>query len=120
MVCSMKITTKNNVNELPCVTSEREVNAKNIKRALHAIKLKRAYFTNAELNKLLTSNFYSILYYNYEIWMIPTPNQFLKQQVLSALTASLKMCTRGDTKGVSFVDLHIPNKSATPQTIYDL
>ena len=40
-------------------------------RALHAIKLIRKYFTKDEILALLTSNFYSILYYNSEVWHIP-------------------------------------------------
>ena len=35
------------------------------KRALHVIKLIRPYFTIEELQKLLTSNCYYILYYNF-------------------------------------------------------
>ena len=40
--------------------------------ALHAIKLIRKYFTHKELSMLLTSNFFSILYYNSEIWHLKT------------------------------------------------
>jgi hypothetical protein len=43
--------------------------------SLCAIKLIKKYFRKAELRTLLTSNFYSILYYNSEIWHIPTLNQ---------------------------------------------
>ena len=39
------------------------------KRAMHGIKLIRKYLTKSEMKMLLTSNFYSILYYNCEIWL---------------------------------------------------
>ena len=37
-------------------------------KALIAIRLLAIFFTNKELSQLITSNFYSILYYNSEIW----------------------------------------------------
>ena len=40
-------------------------------QALYAIKLIKKYFNSAEILQLLTANFYSILYYNSEIWQIP-------------------------------------------------
>ena len=41
------------------------INKANI--ALHAIRLIKKYFTSSEIKQLITSNFYSILYYNSEI-----------------------------------------------------
>ena len=48
-------------------------------KALHAIKLIKRYFKQDEILSLLTSNFYSILYYNSEVWHIPK----LKQHSIS-------------------------------------
>ena len=39
------------------------------KNLLHAIKLIRKYFNVQEMKQLITSTFYSVLYYNYEIWL---------------------------------------------------
>jgi hypothetical protein len=39
-------------------------------KALNAIKLIKKYFNTKELVQLITSNFYSILFYNSEIWHI--------------------------------------------------
>ena len=47
-------------------------------KALNAISLIKRYFTQDELIKLVTANFYSKLYYNSEVWQIPTLNQALK------------------------------------------
>ena len=49
------------------------------KRALNAIKLVKGYFSNKELLQILTSNFFSVLYYNSEIWHLPSLNVNLKQ-----------------------------------------
>ena len=39
------------------------------RRALHGIKLIKKYLTKEETKMLLTPNFYSVLYYNCEIWL---------------------------------------------------
>ena len=44
-------------------------------KALNAISLIQKYFHQDELLKLVTANFYSKLYYNSEVWQIPTLNQ---------------------------------------------
>ena len=44
------------------------------KKTLHAINLIKKYFTNDELKSLLTSNYYSVLYYNSEIWQLRDHN----------------------------------------------
>ena len=41
-------------------------------KALYAISLIKSQFSTDELLKLITSNFYSVLYYNSEVWKIPT------------------------------------------------
>ena len=59
------------------------------KRALHSIKLIKPYFNNEELRRLITSNFFSILYYNSEILHISTLNHYSKQQLLAASALKL-------------------------------
>ena len=76
------------------------------KRALHAIKFIKPHFHQDELRQRLTSNFFSILYYNSEIWHIPSLNANLKQQLLTASAASLRLCTSGDAHTISYLDLH--------------
>ena len=53
-------------------------------KAKHAIFLISKYFNRLELNTVLTHNFYSILYYNCDVWLIPSLKPQLKQQLLSA------------------------------------
>ena len=83
-------------------------------RALHAIRLIRNYFNKDELCTLLTANFYSILYYNSEIWHIPSLNPNSKQHLLAASAAALRLCEGINSPFLSYIDLHRSIKRATP------
>ena len=48
--------------------------------ALNAIKLIKKFFNRTELLQLVTSNFYSILYYNSGIWHLPNLKNALKSK----------------------------------------
>ena len=89
------------------------------KKALHAIKLIQKYFTRDELKGLLTSNFYSVLYYNSEIWHLLTLNPQLKQKLLSASANALKVCLTQLPINTSFETIHILAKRATPNQMSD-
>ena len=82
--------------------------------ALNAIRLIRKYFTQKELIQLLTSNFYSILFYNSEIWHLPSLKATLKQKLLSASSKALRVCWKKLDTEMSFVNLHKILKRATP------
>ena len=87
---------------------------KNSRKALHAIKLIKKNFSKDELKQLLTSNFYSILYYNSEVWHIPTIHSNLKQQLLAASSTGLRLLgSRCDIR-ISYDRLHNYNGRATP------
>ena len=75
---------------------------KKAKKSLHALNLNKPYFTNDEMRQLETSFFNSILYFNSEIWHIPTINHHSKQQLLSALSLALKLCTPGKTDRIRY------------------
>ena len=49
------------------------------KRALHPLYLIKPYFAKQEMHKLVKSNCYLILYYNSEIWNIPSLHHYLLQ-----------------------------------------
>ena len=84
------------------------------KRALHGIKLIRKYLTNKETKMLLTSNFYSILYYNCEVWLSQGLNSRHKQQILAASANALKILNNISDLRISFVQRHIHEKRALP------
>ena len=89
------------------------------KKALHAVKPIQKYFTRDELKGLLTSNFYSVLHYNSEIWHLPTLNPHLKQKLLSASANALKVCLTQLPINTSFESIHRLAKRATPNQMSD-
>ena len=91
--------------------------SKKANNALNAIRLIRKYFNTPELLQLITSNFYSILYNNSEIWHIPSLKATLKQSLLSASAKALKLCKYYPDPMISFERLHIMNKRALPAEI---
>ena len=64
------------------------INTKNL--ALYTLFC-RIHSKKEELLNLLTSNIYSILYYNSEIWHLPSLKPTLKQKLLSASARALKV-----------------------------
>ena len=88
---------------------------KKAKSALHAINLIKKYFSSKELLTLITSNFYSILFYNSEIWHLPSLNPYLKNQIKSASANALKICTPSYHRFMSFDTLHKLNNRALPE-----
>ena len=91
--------------------------SKTIKKAyksLHAIKIIKKFFNKNELNMLITSNFYSILYYNSEIWHLPTLNTKLKSNIRTASANALKICTPNYNYLMSYDFIHKENNRAQP------
>ena len=82
------------------------------KRALHAINLIKKYFTNKQLLELITSNYLSILYYNADVWVLPSLAPNLQQKLLSAPAAPLNLFTRIYDKSMSYESLHTLNNCA--------
>ena len=89
-------------------------NNKKANKALQAIKLIKKHFNHAELKTLITSNFYSVLYYNAEIWLIPSLKLYLKNLLLSASARALKICPPYYSPMTSFVNLQSLHGRATP------
>ena len=84
------------------------------KRALHGIKLIKKYLTKSETKMLLTSNFYSIIYYNCEIWLSQGLHVRQKQQILSASATALKILNNVSDIRIDFTQLHNMEKRALP------
>ena len=80
---------------------------KKAKKYLHAIRLIIIFFNKEELKQLIPSNFYSVLYYNSEIWHIPTLSRVLEGFIISASAAALKLCTPSYNYLMSFERLHL-------------
>ena len=69
------------------------------------------------MRTLLDACFYSILYYNAAIWLLPSLNSDLKQSLLSILANALRSCVRHDGFDISFENVHKTNKKSTPKQI---
>ena len=83
-------------------------------KALCAIRLISKFFNTTELLQLITSNFYSILYYNSEIWHLSSLKRDLKQKLLSSSAKAIKICAKFNTSEISFIEIHKMYKRATP------
>ena len=59
------------------------------------------------------TNFYSILYYNAKIWLIPSLSPGLKRHLLAASSSALRLCRERDWT-TSFEETNRMNKRATP------
>ena len=92
-----------------------ETAVKKSKKALQAIKMIKPFMNKSELLTIIKSNFYSILYYNAEIWLIPALKVQLKKQLLSASASPLKLCYYGYNQDVSYEKLHETVKYPTPK-----
>ena len=68
------------------------------------------------MRTLLDSYFYSILYYNSEIWLTPAVNSVMKQALLSISAHALRSCLNVNYD-LSFENLHKQSKKCTPKQI---
>ena len=84
-------------------------------KALNAIKILRKYFNTNELIMLITSNFYSILYYNSEVWHMPNLNQQSKHLLFVSSANALKVCLHYPSYLYSYHELHKMTGRATPE-----
>ena len=82
--------------------------------ALNAIKLTKNFFNKQELLQLVTSNFFSVLYYNSEIWHLPSLNNNLKTKLMSVSARALKVCMYYPDPLISYERIHSINKRAPP------
>ena len=87
-----------------------ERSTKKARSALQGLRLLGKYFTTSEKLILLTSYFYSRLYYGCQIWLIPSLKRALKKKLFSASGNGLRLLER-DT---SFTELHKKYNRATP------
>ena len=65
----------------------------------------------------MTSNFYSILFYNLDIWHLPSLKTSLKQKLLSASAKALKICCNMTNYVKSFENIHNLCNRATPERL---
>ena len=86
-------------------------------RSLYAIKMISRYLKFNEIKTLLTSNFFSTLYYNSEIWLSHLLDQNSKQMFLSASAKALGLTMPFNNRFISFEEIHKYCKQSTPSHI---
>ena len=74
----------------------------------------KRYFNKSELKQLLTANFYSVLYYNAEIWLIPSLHANLKRHLMSCSAQALKLLGKKSDLRILNEQRHKMNGRATP------
>ena len=84
-------------------------------KAINAIKLIKRFFTKLELLQLITANVYSVLYYNSEIWHIPSLKNDLKSKLTSISARAIKTCMYYPDNMISFENIHKMNNRAMPE-----
>jgi len=87
-----------------------ENSVKKARCALQGLRVINKYFTTPERLILITSFFYSRLYYGSQVWLIPSLKRILKNKLFSASGAALRLLD----KDSSFKDLHKKFNRATP------
>ena len=86
-------------------------------KALNAIKLIKKYLNKTEILQLITSNVYSVLYYNSEIWHLPNLKSSLKQKLLNVSARALKISMFYPDPMISFLKIHEITKRAPPESM---
>ena len=66
------------------------------------------------MKQLLNSNFYSVLYYNCEIWLTPMMDPRSKRQLLADSAMALKLCKSQYDSMMGYERLHELHNRATP------
>ena len=75
-------------------------------KASNAIKLIKRYFNKKEILQLITSNVFSTLYYNSEIWHLPSLKNNLRQKLLSVSARALKISMFHPDPMTSYLKIH--------------
>jgi hypothetical protein len=86
-------------------------------KSLQAIKIIKKHFKKTELMQLSISNYYSILFYNAEIWLTPSLTRQTNKLLMSASAQPLKLCCPAYDRSISYERLHNITKRPIPKTI---
>ena len=84
---------------------------------LYAIKIISKYFTNEEKITLLTSLFYSKLYYGSEVWHIPGRTMTQNKKLKLASANAIRSCDKSLTIFHTHTQIHSKAKRALPDQI---
>jgi hypothetical protein len=113
MVSGSPVVSKSSMNVLgvifDCNLNWKEQVTSTIKKSnkmLHAIRMIKCFFNPRKLKIFLNANYYSVLFYNSEIWLTSHLNSGPKQQLLSASAKAICSCTNFTNRYISFEKVH--------------
>ena len=86
-------------------------------RLLCALRLLKRYLLPSEMKMLLTSNYYSSLYFNSEIQLSNNLKHELKQSLLSASACAIRTCVPIENHLISFEAIHKECNQFTPMQV---
>ena len=119
------IQSKNSMNILGIIFDSKLSWVEHIKTAiktsnitLHAIKIIRKYFNLDELKILLTSLFFSKLYYGAEIWHTTGLNREIQKSLKFTSANVLKICRERSDSFMTHTEIHKQAKRALPEQMF--
>ena len=121
-VCGTLVKTKSFMNVLG-VTFDSKLNwsihitncINKAKKSLYALRQLKPFFSPTQMRMLLDSYFYSMLYYNAQIWLTPELSTNLKHDLLAVSAMALRTCINFQNRDVSFINLHKQCQKSTPE-----
>ena len=76
-------------------------------KALNAIRIIKKKINKKEILELVTTNVFSILYYNSEIWHLPSLKTELKQKLMSVSARAISTCMYYPDRMISFENIYL-------------
>ena len=123
-VCNSMVKSKKSINVLGVMFDSKlnwnhqiSLTISKAKKALYALRLIKKFFNPNEMRTLLDTYFYSILYYNSCIWLVPGIGCEMKQKLLSISACALRSCALKNNDVISFEKVHEISKKCTPNQI---
>jgi hypothetical protein len=120
-LCGHKIKNKTNINILGILfdsqlnwTDHVNIAVAEANQRLFALKIIKPYFTKTELMTLLTSLFFSSLYYGSEVWHLPSLSADLKRKLKRSSANALKICIDKTTPFTTYTEIHTLAKRSPP------
>jgi hypothetical protein len=86
-------------------------------QVLHGIKVIKNYFNLAERKDLITSLFFSKIYYGAEIWHLPDLSGPLKKAIKKSSANALKICITDFNQFTTHTEIHLKAERSPPQNL---
>ena len=88
---------------------------KNANKSLFALRVIKIFFTPNEMKDLLTSLYFSLLFYGSEVWHLPDLNFLQKKKLKNASANALKLCLTNISPFETHTNIHNLAKRSPPE-----